>query len=75
VPVTTAVGPAPGEPGDFVAVVGRHVVLAPHASHRLRGDCPFRGSSAPAFIVRPTHGTFHCLGCGEGGDAARFAAW
>ncbi|WP_414639982.1 CHC2 zinc finger domain-containing protein [Amycolatopsis sp.] len=46
----------------------------PHAGDRLRGDCPFCGSAAPAFIVRPAHGTFHCLGCGAGGDAARFAA-
>ncbi|WP_410595649.1 hypothetical protein [Amycolatopsis sp. lyj-23] len=25
-------------------------------------------------MVRLAHGTFHCLGCGVGGDAARFAA-
>jgi DNA primase len=74
VPVTTAVSSAFGEPDDIVAVVGRHVALAPHADHRLCGDCPFCGSAAPAFIVRPAHGTFHCLGCGEGGDAFRFAA-
>ncbi len=67
-------GSASGDPGDIVAVVGRHVALAPHAGDRLRGDCPFCGSPAPAFIVRPAHGTFHCLGCGVGGDAARFAA-
>ncbi|SFW88342.1 CHC2 zinc finger domain-containing protein [Amycolatopsis australiensis] len=74
VPVPTATGSAFGEPGDIVEVVGRHVALAPHGDHQLRGDCPFCGSTAPAFIVRPDHGTFHCLSCGEGGNAARFAA-
>ncbi|WP_410595456.1 hypothetical protein [Amycolatopsis sp. lyj-23] len=37
---TTALGSAPGDPGDIVAVVGRHVALASHAGDRLRADCP-----------------------------------
>lgn len=64
-------GAAPDEPGRIVEVVTAHVALAA-AGDRLRGNCPFCGSRA--FVVRPAHGTFHCLVCGEGGDAARFAA-
>ncbi|MEV6625605.1 CHC2 zinc finger domain-containing protein [Amycolatopsis sp. NPDC051106] len=74
VPATTIVDSAFGEPGDIVAVVSRHVTLAPHTGHQLRGDCPFCGSPVPAFIVRPAPATFRCLCCGKGGNAARFAA-
>ncbi|MFJ1758709.1 CHC2 zinc finger domain-containing protein [Amycolatopsis sp. NPDC088138] len=38
----------------------------------MRGDCPFCRSRM--FRVRPGHGTFHCHGCGVGGDARMFAA-
>ncbi|MFI5591112.1 CHC2 zinc finger domain-containing protein [Amycolatopsis sp. NPDC051758] len=69
--VTAATGP---EPRDIVAVVGQHVTLMPHTGDRLRGVCPFCGSAVPAFIVRPAHGTFHCLRCGQGGNATHFAA-
>ncbi|MGH3677804.1 MAG: CHC2 zinc finger domain-containing protein [Mycobacterium sp.] len=37
----------------------------------MRGVCPFCGSTA--FRVRPGHGTFHCFGCGDGGDGRMFA--
>ena len=74
VPTTITSDSASEEPHDIVAVVSRHVALASHGDHQLRGACPLCGSPAPAFIVRPAHGTFHCLSCGEGGDPNRFLA-
>ncbi|MBN6040077.1 CHC2 zinc finger domain-containing protein [Amycolatopsis sp. 195334CR] len=69
--VTIAAGQQP-DPQDIRQVVGRHVLLRQHGVDQLRGSCPFCGSSA--FRVRPPHGTFHCFGCGEGGDGATFTA-
>jgi DNA primase len=60
------------DPDNIVDLVGRHVRLRPLSDHDLRGRCPFCGSTA--FRVRPVFGTFHCFGCGEGGDARTFTA-
>lgn len=61
---------AAAEPPDLsliVRVVGQHTTLRLMGGGRLRGVCPFAGSSA--FRVRPGQGTFYCFGCGAGGDA------
>jgi hypothetical protein len=62
-----APGPQPPEPGGIVHVVGRYLTLRALSDHDLCGLCPFCGSTA--FRVRSAFGTFHCFGCGEGGDA------
>ncbi|MDT7708389.1 MAG: primase [Pseudonocardiales bacterium] len=53
-------------------VVGDYVALRPAGSGSLKGLCPFHDEKSPSFNVRPSHGTFHCFGCGEGGDAIAF---
>ncbi|NKQ59380.1 hypothetical protein HFP15_41765 [Amycolatopsis sp. K13G38] len=71
---TTAVSaPEPGPPdADGIAeLVGQYVQLSPLGEQQLRGDCPFCRSTA--FRIRPRHNTFHCYGCGIGGDARMFA--
>jgi DNA primase len=62
--------PEPVSPEDIVELVGQHTTLRPNEQGQLRGSCPFCGSRA--FVVRPKHGTFHCFGCGDGGDARMF---
>jgi len=64
--------PAPEPPGPLgiAELVGRYVALRPGGDGQLRGVCPFCGSMA--FRVRPGHGTSHCFGCGDGGDARMF---
>ncbi|SFQ01302.1 DNA primase [Amycolatopsis arida] len=53
-------------------VVGEYVALRRAGGGALKGLCPFHDEKTPSFNVRPTHGTFHCFGCGEGGDVIKF---
>lgn len=53
-------------------VVGEYVALRNAGGGALKGLCPFHDEKTPSFNVRPNHGTFHCFGCGEGGDAIAF---
>ncbi|MBB5957832.1 DNA primase [Saccharothrix tamanrassetensis] len=53
-------------------VVGDHVSLRRAGGGALKGLCPFHDEKSPSFNVRPTHGTYHCFGCGEGGDVIAF---
>jgi DNA primase len=52
--------------------VGDYVALRNAGGGALKGLCPFHDEKTPSFNVRPTHGTFHCFGCGEGGDVIKF---
>ena len=53
-------------------VVGDYGALKRAGGGALKGLCPFHDEKTPSFNVRPTHGTFHCFGCGEGGDVIKF---
>ncbi|HVV22026.1 MAG TPA: DNA primase [Pseudonocardiaceae bacterium] len=53
-------------------VVGEYVTLRRAGGGALKGLCPFHEEKTPSFNVRPSHGTFHCFGCGEGGDVIAF---
>jgi DNA primase len=55
------------------------VVVLVEARTRLRkvggrytGLCPFHQERTPSFSVSPDRGTYHCFGCGAGGDAISF---
>ncbi len=56
---------------DIVDLVGRHVSLK-KAGRSFKGLCPFHHEKTPSFIVTPERGTWHCFGCGEGGNAFAF---
>ena len=55
------------------------IVVLAEARTRLRkvgarytGLCPFHQEKTPSFSVSPDRGTYHCFGCGVGGDSISF---
>ena len=53
-------------------VIGEYVALRRAGAGSLKGLCPFHDEKTPSMNVRPALGTYHCFGCGEGGDAVGF---
>ncbi len=56
---------------DVVDLVGRFVQLR-RAGNSWKACCPFHAEKTPSFHVNPARQTFHCFGCGVGGDAVKF---
>ncbi|MFA7384499.1 MAG: DNA primase [Desulfurivibrionaceae bacterium] len=56
---------------DIAEIIGEHVSLK-RAGTNLKGLCPFHSEKTPSFTVNPERKTYHCFGCGEGGDVFSF---
>jgi DNA primase len=56
---------------DLPDVVSGYVQLRKSGRY-LKGLCPFHQEKTPSFIVFPEKGTWHCFGCGKGGDVFSF---
>ncbi|MCW2790280.1 MAG: primase [Aeromicrobium sp.] len=53
-------------------VVEQYVTLKNAGGGSRKGLCPFHDEKSPSFNVRPSVGSYHCFGCGAGGDVFRF---
>ena len=56
---------------DIIALIGRYVELK-QRGRDFWGCCPFHQEKTPSFKVSPERRSWHCFGCGEGGDAIDF---
>jgi DNA primase len=52
-------------------LIGETVALK-RAGSAFKGLCPFHAEKTPSFIVTPDRESWHCFGCGEGGDIFTF---
>ena len=56
---------------DIVELIGESVQLR-RAGKSFRGLCPFHAEKTPSFYVSSERQTYHCFGCGRGGDLFSF---
>ncbi len=57
---------------NIVEVVGERVPDLKKRGAGFWACCPFHDEKTPSFHVRPDRQTYHCFGCGEGGDVIDF---
>ena len=56
---------------DIVELLSTYLQLR-RAGNSWKACCPFHSEKTPSFHVNPARQTFHCFGCGVGGDALKF---
>ena len=56
---------------DIVDVIAPYVKLTKRGSSYM-GLCPFHGEKTPSFSVSKSRQTYHCFGCGKGGNVYTF---
>ena len=57
---------------DIVEVISDYVTDLKKKGSNYKCCCPFHNEKTPSFVVSPAKSSWHCYGCGEGGDAIAF---
>ena len=57
---------------DIADVVGEYLKLVPAGTGIFKVSCPFHNEKTPSMIISPARQSFHCFGCGAGGDIFEF---
>jgi DNA primase len=57
---------------DIVRVVSEYGLTLKGAGSALKALCPFHSEKTPSFSVHRDRHSFHCFGCGVGGDVFTF---
>ena len=56
---------------SIVDVVSGYISVE-NSGNRLKARCPFHNEKTPSFYLSPDRNTYHCFGCGKGGDIFSF---
>jgi len=56
---------------NIIDIVSSYVELQKAGRH-FKACCPFHNEKTPSFNISPERGTYHCFGCGAGGDVFTF---
>lgn len=57
---------------DIVEFIGEYLPLVRAGSGSMKTRCPFHQEKTPSFHVSRDRQSWHCFGCGEGGDIFSF---
>lgn len=57
---------------DIADVIGSYIQVKRAGPGKFKALCPFHHEKTPSFHINSDRQTFHCFGCGKGGDVFRF---
>jgi DNA primase len=57
---------------DIHEVISSYIPLKNNGTHRWKALCPFHQEKTPSFVVSSERQSYHCFGCGKGGNVFTF---
>ena len=57
---------------DVADVIGSYIQIKRAGNAKFKALCPFHQEKTPSFHINSAKQTYHCFGCGKGGDVFRF---
>ena len=55
----------------IIEVLSSYIAVNP-AGRQFRARCPFHSEKTASFYISPERNSYHCFGCGKGGDIFTF---